>query len=123
MPPDLPFYLSWVLIVSGVFSFSGGTETELAEALSYHSMITQLVTASLKACPRLGVLSYARPGSYSTPWTSTSSNAQGRFVAVLRSESRILLTASLTGGAGASWSALTCASITAPSGEVSSHEV
>jgi hypothetical protein len=32
MPPDLPFRLPWLLIVSGVFSASRGTETELADA-------------------------------------------------------------------------------------------
>jgi len=30
MPSELPFYLSRFLISSGVFSLSGGTETELA---------------------------------------------------------------------------------------------
>jgi hypothetical protein len=32
MPPELLFYLSWVLISSGAFSPSSGTETELAES-------------------------------------------------------------------------------------------
>lgn len=32
MPPDLLFCLSWLLIVSDVFSASRGTETELADA-------------------------------------------------------------------------------------------
>ena len=32
MPSELLFHLSWLLTGSGVFSLSGGTEAELAEA-------------------------------------------------------------------------------------------
>ncbi len=40
MPPELLVYLSWVLISSGVFSPSGGKETELAKVLplDHHSV-------------------------------------------------------------------------------------
>jgi hypothetical protein len=34
MRPELLFYLSWVLTSSGVFSLSGGTETELGDLVA-----------------------------------------------------------------------------------------